>query len=344
MPTVRAGEECYLTLRYITAHATAWAPKGFEVGHDQLRLASKPAIQRAPRAATTTAVQVLGANLRAVRVGRTTISFDDMLGVDLRHDDQPLLARGPELAVWRAPIDNNGLKLVTNPWKTLARWETLGVDALHLRDEHVDLRQRRGVVEVRRAARYWGGDASDDVIDWRERITIAEDGAIAFAEEVRLPDRFADLPRLGMRFDLVPGFEEVEWYGRGPHECYPDRDRGAALGRHASTVTDQYVPYVMPQEHGLHTATHWCRLSNGALTVRVKAADPFLFSALHHAPEDLTAAKHDVELRARAETIVHVDHLHRGLGTASCGPDTLPQYRISAGRHRWTWHLRVDPT
>ena len=165
---------------------------------------------------------------------------------------------------------------------------------------------------------------------------------ITFAEEVRLPDRFADLPRLGMRFDLVPGFEDVEWYGRGPHECYPDRDRGAAIGRYASTVTAQHVPYVMPQEHGLHTATRWCALSNGTLTVRVDVPDLFMFSALHHAPEDLTAATHDVELRPRAETVVHVDHLHRGLGTASCGPDTLPQYRIKAGRHRWTWHLRVD--
>ena len=138
MPAVRNGQECYLTLRYVTARATAWAPKGFEVGHDQLLLARKPAVTRARRrAATPAAVHVLGEDPRGVRVGRTTIRFDDLLGVDLRHDDRPLLARGPELAVWRAPIDNDGLKLVPNPWKTLARWGTLGVDALHVRDEHV---------------------------------------------------------------------------------------------------------------------------------------------------------------------------------------------------------------
>ena len=75
MPSVRAGQECYLTLRYVTARATAWAPKGFEVGHDQLLLARKPAVQRAPRPATTTAVQVLDEHPRAVRVGRTTHSL-----------------------------------------------------------------------------------------------------------------------------------------------------------------------------------------------------------------------------------------------------------------------------
>ena len=82
-----------------------------------------------------------------------------------------------------------------------------------------------------------------------------------------MPEPFADLPRVGIRFDLVPGFEELEWYGRGPHECYPDRQRGAALGRYRSTVTEQYVPYVMPQEHGLHTDVRWMELRRGP-TVR----------------------------------------------------------------------------
>jgi beta-galactosidase len=97
----------------------------------------------------------------------------------------------------------------------------------------------------------------------------------------------------------------------------------------------------MPQEHGLHTDTRWCTLSDGVVTLRIDAPEPFMFSALHHTPEALTTATHDGELVADPHTIVHIDHAHRGLGTASCGPDTLPRYRIAAGRHRFTWRFQV---
>jgi beta-galactosidase len=342
IPPLRAGQECRVTLRYVTARATPWAPKGFEVGYDQLLVASKARAKSALRPAASKDVAVLETAPPTLQVGPTVIRVRDAAGIDIEHDGVPLIARGPELAFWRAPIDNDGLKLVPNEWKPLARWQKLGVDALEAGDAELSLRKRRGVIEIRRRARFAGGAESDEAIEWREKIAIADDGTLTFAEDVRIPERFADLPRLGIRFDLAPGFEDLEWYGRGPQECYPDRDRGVAIGRYVSTVTEQYVPYVMPQEHGLHAATRWCTISNGRVIVRVDGPEPLHFSALHHAPEDLTAALHDVELKARAETIVHVDYRHRGLGTGSCGPDALPQYRIAAGRHRWVWRLRVD--
>jgi len=63
-------------------------------------------------------------------------------------------------------------------------------------------------------------------------------------------------------------------------------------------------------------------------------------SATHYRATDLAAALHDVELAPRAETVVQVDAVHRGLGTASCGPDTLPEYLIGPGTYRWSWTLR----
>jgi beta-galactosidase len=63
-------------------------------------------------------------------------------------------------------------------------------------------------------------------------------------------------------------------------------------------------------------------------------------SALHYRAADLAAATHDVELTPRAETVVHLDAAHRGLGTASCGPDTLPEYLVGPGIYRWSWTLR----
>jgi len=142
---------------------------------------------------------------------------------------------------------------------------------------------------------------------------------------------------------LAPGFESLEWFGRGPHECYPDRARGALLARHRSTVTEQYVPYVMPQEHGLHVDTRWVSLGNPAMGVTVAAvfAGSGAFSASHLTAGDLTAATHDVDLSPRAETVLHLDHRHRGLGSLSCGPDTLAQYRMGSGTYRWRWSLQL---
>ena len=43
-----------------------------------------------------------------------------------------------------------------------------------------------------------------------------------------------------------------------------------------------------------------------------------------------------------AEGIVVIDAAHRGLGTASCGPDTLPEYRLTPGTYSWGWTLRTE--
>src|SRR5207344_1404898 len=96
----------------------------------------------------------------------------------------------------------------------------------------------------------------------------------------------------------------------------------------------QYVDFVMPQEHGHHHDTRWFELSRPAgtgraLRLRVDAALPFGFSALHHSVTDLATARHTTDLPSRSETFVHVDVALRGLGTASCGPDTLLQYRVA---------------
>lgn len=338
MPHLRAGEECHLTLRFVTAKATEWAPKGYEIGHEQL-LVRRAAPAKTARPPSGAEVELEGDRIVA-RAGAVIATVDRDAGTlaSLTLDGRQLLAAPPRLAIWRAPIDNDGLKLLANPNTTLGRWRALGLDRAELALDALTLRRARGSVELRtqHTATLPGTGAA---IVARRRMRFRADGTIECDDDVRVPAELDDLPRLGVRFELPAGFEQLEWYGRGPHECYPDRDRGAALGRYSSTVTAQYVPYVMPQEHGLHTGTRWCTIGDGTVELRIGSDDPFAFSALHHAPEDLTAAYHDVELRARPETIVHLDAAHRGLGSASCGPDTLDRYKVRAGRHRFTWRL-----
>jgi beta-galactosidase len=144
--------------------------------------------------------------------------------------------------------------------------------------------------------------------------------------------------------DLPEGFEQLQWYGRGPVESYPDRTAGYPVGLHTGTVTEQYVPYVVPQEHGGHADTRYVALGGAGhrIILAAGAGETFQFSALHTAPEDLDTLTHTWQIEPRKETILIADHFHRGIGTAACGPDTHPRWRRGAGEYRWSWYVRVE--
>jgi beta-galactosidase len=155
-----------------------------------------------------------------------------------------------------------------------------------------------------------------------------------------IPEELADLARVGVVLEATPGLEQTEWFGRGPVEAYPDRWHGSPVARWRSTVADEYVPYVKPQENGGHADIRWLELSDGAgRGFRIVADEPRNMSATHFRASDLAAAKHDVELTPRPETVIHLDVAHRGLGTASCGPDTLAKYLVIPGTYRWSWAI-----
>ncbi len=323
-PDLAPGEECTITVRFSAARELPWALSGAEVGWRQLEWAKGAPPKRA-----------------AARGKGPELQLGDGLLTSFTVDGREVIREGagPRLAMWRAPTDNDGIKLWTGQErKPLGRWRGWGLDALGR--ELLEVEQKSGDQAIVRCA-YLGTDGDAPILH-TSRMRSRPDGAIEFTETVEIPAVITDVPRIGMSFALGPGLERLEWYGRGPHESYPDRARGAALGRWRSTVGDQYVPYVMPQEHGLHVDTRWFTLVGDHGTgVRIEATKPavFAFSALHHAAADLTRATHADELVARSETIVHVDHAHRGLGTLSCGPDTLDRYRIGAGTYTWSWRL-----
>ena len=165
-------------------------------------------------------------------------------------------------------------------------------------------------------------------------------GEMTVDELVLIPDGIDDLARVGIVLEVVPGLEHLEWFGTGPHETYPDRKRGGRIGRWRSSVADQHVPYIRPQENGGHADVRWLVLTDDSgQGLRLSLDRPRQVSASHFRADDLAAARHEPELRARAETVIHLDAAHRGLGTASCGPDTLPEYLVGPGEYRWSWTL-----
>jgi beta-galactosidase len=130
---------------------------------------------------------------------------------------------------------------------------------------------------------------------------------------------YPDMPRFGMSIALNSAFENLEWFGRGPQENYNDRKTSAFVGNYFSTVTDQFVPYISPQENGYKTDTRWLMLkSNDNSGLLFKAEKLICFSALHYTVADLTRPKRDgfhlTELVKKDEVFLNIDLGQMGVG------------------------------
>jgi beta-galactosidase len=176
--------------------------------------------------------------------------------------------------------------------------------------------------------------AGKNVLVHQHVYTVRPNGTMLVENLFHADAALPDLPRLGVTMTLPPESEKLEWFGRGPRENYSDRNRAAWIGRFQSTVTDEYVEYVVPQEHGNKTDLRWLAVRSENAGLLFVPDKPCEGSASHFTPNDLFAATHTIDLKPREETIVNLDVAQRGLGTASCGPDTLSQYRIEPGEYQ----------
>ncbi|MDO0910232.1 glycoside hydrolase family 2 TIM barrel-domain containing protein [Streptomyces sp. DT2A-34] len=297
------GGEAWLTLRVTTALDLPWAPRGTEVCVPQVRLRGPAAVDVA---AVARQIEVDGEGL-------------------LVH---PLLTVAPTLSLWRAPTDNDELGGMAQ------RWRNWGLDALVRKV--VSVRQDAGRVAVQ--AEYAG---TTGVVRHRQVLTPVE-GGVRVEEEAELPEAFDDVARVGTVFETGAGLDLLEWFGQGPWESYPDRSAGAPVGHHSVAVDELFTPYLRPQESGgRHGVRRFTLSAPDATGLAVVLDEPRQVSVTRYRAEDLTAATHHDELVPRPGCVVHIDAAHRGLGTASCGPDTFPSYRVAPGVHRWSWTLRV---
>jgi beta-galactosidase len=223
------------------------------------------------------------------------------------------------LALMRATIDNDGYKVMPGfgeahhiGGRALARWTRQGIlaDTIPTGVQHV---QRREV-------------QSDSSVVYHHRVTV--------------PEPLAGLPRVGVRFALPPQFTHVRWFGRGPHENYPDRNASAMRDVWAREPDE--LPYIVPQEFGLRTDCEWIEFVAQDRTLRIDALSPATlhFSAVHHTPLQLFEALDVTQLERSKDLVVHLDVAHRGLGTASCGPDVDPCYEVAAGTYEFSYVVR----
>ena len=275
--------------------------------------------------------------------GKTEVGYDDDGIQALAFDGRPLLLRGPYPHFFRAATDNDGLKLMLEGnHRTLNRWLEKGFDRFAVYAESFAFDPEARLLEHRQVLQPGGADLAP--VKFEQRCHFLPGGVLEFDCSFTVSKDCADLPRIGVRLELPPEMIEVEYFGLGPYENYIDRDCGAWLGRFASTVDEMFVPYVMPQENGNRTQVRYAFFQAPAQPgLLVVAPELMEFSFTRYTSEELYAAKHTCDLKGGDRLFVNLDCRQRGIGTGSCGPDTLEAYRIGPGIYRFRFLVTVCP-
>jgi beta-galactosidase len=338
------GDEIHLTVRFKTAAATAWCEAGHEVACEQFAI-REPRVGRAkaPGRDEKLVVEKSG-GLIDVRGGDSRAVLEPASGRILSTEwrGHTVIVGAPQLHVWRGPTDNDGIKLAPDmSQRALAAWVKAGLHDLVTTTRRADVSvQRDGSVRYEVDQRVAGrgmkyGFSHEQIYLFRA------DGTIEMKQVVIADKRLPSLARMGITLSLAPEFEQLRWFGRGPFENYRDRQRASEVAVYEGTVTGQYVPYIMPQEHGNKTDVRWIEFAGRTgRPIRFSSDRLFECSASHFSSHDLFAWKHTTDVVARPEVIVNLDYAQRGLGTASCGPDVLPQYEVNPGRFEFNFVLQ----
>ena len=330
-PRLDPGQEAMLSVHFTLAQATAWGPKGHEVAWEQWPLAKEPRSKQVVEGKPDYVVKSQGPGV-IVSSPDWEVRFEPRGLVGWARGGRNLLARGPEINLWRAPTDNDEIRgRPGQEWKPAGRWRQLGLDDLQHRSEALHSTRDGLLTVIKTVTR---AVASSGEVKLEQRWTVKCDGTLHLRAQFDVSEGLQDLPRVGLRLALVPGFEDLVYYGHGPQESYGDRKAGAKLGRYESTIDGQYVHYVVPQEHGNHTEVRWLSLRNGLDQLLVQCSGPYEASVSHYPQESLEICRHTWDLVRDPQTWVTLDAGQRGVGTMSCGPDTLEPYRIGPGRYQ----------
>ena len=295
-----ARGERFINFSLVCVSSTPWALPMSEVGWSQIALPS----------------QALTAAKKAKELGDVVDEHGQIV--------LPYGIVAPSVSLWRAPTDNDRIGHIA------AKWERYGVREISRTDCLVQ--QSNTSIKVTNT---W--QTSTGVNFKHTQLITPVVGGFNVKESVTVPKAFDDLARVGTLFELDGSLNELVYFGTGAHETYPDRKIGR-IGRYVSTVAAQYIPYVRPQENGGHAAVRWFEVVNAQGNgLRFVMGKPAQVSVTPNRDADLADSTHDVEVVPCGNTVVHIDTAHRGVGTASCGPDTLAKYLIKTGVHTWEW-------
>lgn len=339
------GSEYMINFSFRLKKDTLWAKSGHEVACSQIKLPVKAAksklslgdMEKIQASESKHVIEVKGHNFNVL--------FCKIEGTvkALAYNGADIINKGPRLNVWWAPTDNDrgfGGHIEKS-------WRMAGLDHLkhYVRDAGLkEVNEKYCIVEINASL---ATPSFLPAFDVKYSYTVFGSGDIVLKTDVtpnniKYNEPLPDLPKIGLQLMLNKGFDNMQWYGRGPHESYSDRKESALVGLYGGKVEEQFENHIMPQENGNKTDVRWVALTNIRGTgLLIDGEDVINTSARHYTDENLTEAAHTNELKRIDEIVLNIDHLVSGVGSGSCGPQTLEQYRVKPRPTSFTVRFRA---
>ncbi len=340
IPEVKDNRDVQLLVSYALKKDKPWAKAGHEVAWEQFPLPVKKTTETikseipAVDYKESSGEVIIRSYAFEYIINKKTGQLSSMI-----YNNNQYIAQSPEFSVWRAPISND-----IDPWgawifKTKnyspllgrsieSQCRYLGIDSLVPQVVNINCKQiDESHVEVTIHA-YSNSSNQSATFERKEAYQISGDGKIVLCQEIIPHGNFPlYLPKTGLRFKLPKSFNQVEWYGRGPFETYPDRKTGAKTGLYHLTVEDDYVPYLFPQDYGNRTDVKWLKVQtdkgNG---LKISAKAPLNFSIHPFSSNNLTRAAYTFQLKKAPYNTLNVDYEVSGVGGTAVR--TLQRYRV----------------
>ena len=261
----------------------------------------------------------------AYTIDRRTALFTEMKFAGREYLNHPM-----ELNIWRAPTDND--------MYIKSEWKKAHYDKAYTRAYTTEVVQGKHGVKITSHASVVAETVQkilDVTITWKIEAAGKIDADIAVTKD----DEFPDLPRFGVRMFLDKKLSAARYFGMGPQESYCDKHQAASHGLYRADVGDLHEDYIRPQENGSHYDCEYVELNNSRYGIVASAEKAFSFNASYYTQEELEKKTHNYELIESDSVVFCVDYALNGIGSNSCGPVVLDQYRFDDVLFRFQFTL-----
>lgn len=331
----------FLKLYYYSAKASVLVPEGHLLGFDELLLKNEDnrnqnAVLAIGRFGTGEERIEIKENDLFIAMGGELYQYclDKRTGLfsRLMYAGADLILKPMEVNIWRAPIDNDRY--------IKQEWYRAGYDRTSVRayETIVERKNRTAVIRCRMSM---AADAVQRILDMDTVWAIDGTGAVSLTMTVKRDPEFPMLPRFGLRLYLDPALNNIQYYGMGPMESYRDKHRASAHGLYSGKVTELHEDYVKPQENGSHYDCSYVTAEGVCRKLSAISEQTFSFNASVYTQEELTEKKHNFELQPSGFTVLCLDYAQSGIGSNSCGPELLEEYRLN--QKEFVFRLQIVP-
>ena len=250
----------------------------------------------------------------------------------LTYQEKEILQRPMEINIWRAPTDND--MYIKTEWYR-ARYDKTSTRAYrtNITEERVKI-----IIQCEMSL---AADAVQRILKMNTQWTVFSNGEIDCKMQVVRYPEFPMLPRFGIRLFLPKEMEQISYYGMGPMESYCDKHRASSHGNYIFTIKEMHEDYIKPQENGSHYDCSMLQVSGEKNGLTVYSEKNFSFNTSIYTQEELTAKKHNFELISSGYTVCCLDYAQSGVGSNSCGPELLKQYRLD--EKEFEFCIRIAP-